>query len=148
MRISSHSAIAIPRPVHSRKSTWTLMDPPAPARAQQEPRLRKPNYSIPHSFENILHHEPELSPPTPRQRNSVNRKYHLHIRQQPTAAQAYGASDRNLRRVNPPPIVQIFLLDFELEWSDNLDILQDVQFAVGCLLLPASESYSRLQTPN
>ncbi|KAK9859676.1 Velvet factor [Penicillium brevicompactum] len=66
---------------------------------------------------------------------------------QPTAARACGAGVRGRRPVDPPPIVQILLSDFDSESSNDRDVLKDPQFTVGCLLLPASDSSSGLQDP-
>ncbi|KAJ5885565.1 Velvet factor [Penicillium tannophilum] len=89
---------------------------------------------MPHGFDKLLHHEPESSPPTPPRRKSTLPRYHLHVRQQPIAARACGAGDRDRRPVDPPPIVQILLSDFDPESEDDKDTLQDPRFTVGCLL--------------
>ena len=97
---------------------------------------------MPHGFDKLLHHEPESSPPTPSRQTPTHRnqsRYHLHVRQQPIAARACGAGDRDRRPVDPPPIVQILLTDFDAESQDDRDILQDPRFTVGCLLFPVSE---------
>lgn len=95
---------------------------------------------MPHGFDKLLHHEPESLPPTPPRRKSTQSRYHLHVRQQPIAARACGAGDRDRRPVDPPPIVQILLTDFDAEAQDDRDILQDPRFTVGCLLFPVSDS--------
>lgn len=95
---------------------------------------------MPHGFDKLLHHEPQSSPSPPPRRTSTQPRYHLHIRQQPIAARACGAGDRDRRPVDPPPIVQILLTDFDPESQDDRDILQDPRFTVGCLLFPVSDS--------
>ncbi|KAJ5513041.1 hypothetical protein N7463_002593 [Penicillium fimorum] len=80
-----------------------------------------------------------ITPPPPR-RPSTQSRYHLHIRQQPIAARACGAGDRDRRPVDPPPIVQILLTDFDSNSQEDQDILQDPRFTVGCLLFPVSPS--------
>lgn len=94
---------------------------------------------MPHGFDKLLHHEPESLPPTPPRRKSTQPRYHLHVRQQPIAARACGAGDRDRRPVDPPPIVQILLKDFDSDSQDDRDILQDPRFTVGCLLFPVSD---------
>lgn len=86
------------------------------------------------SLGNLIHHSPTPSPP-PR-RTSATPRYHLHIRQQPIAARACGAVDRDRRPVDPPPILQLLITDFDPRSPNDLDILQDPRFAVGCLLCP------------
>lgn len=120
-----------------------------PANKLKEPRQPgTSNYSIPHGFDKILNHEPESSPSPPPRRNSVQSRYHLHVRQQPIAARACGAGDRDRRPVDPPPIVQILLTDFDPESQDDRDILQDPRFTVGCLLFPVSDSNTWFQPPD
>ena len=117
------------------------MSNPGPASTPQESRqTRTPTYSMPHGFDKILNHEPESSPPIPPRRKSTQSRYHLHVRQQPIAARACGAGDRDRRPIDPPPIVQILLTDFDPESQDDRDILQDPRFTVGCLLFPVSDS--------
>lgn len=116
---------------------------------EKEPqRNRTPPYSMPHGFDKLLHHEPESSPPTPPRRKSTLPRYHLHVRQQPIAARACGAGDRDRRPVDPPPIVQILLTDFDPESQDDKDTLQDPRFTVGCLLFPFSDSSTWTQPPD
>jgi hypothetical protein len=91
-------------------------------------------------FDKLLNHSPEPSPP-PR-RVSTSPRYHLHIRQQPIAARACGAGDRDRRPVDPPPIIQMLLTDFDPQSPADLDILQDPRLTVGCLLLPVSAATS------
>lgn len=97
---------------------------------------------MPHGFDNLLHPEPESSPPTPPRRSSVPNRYHLHIRQQPIAARACSAGDRDRRPVDPPPILQILLTDFDSNSQFDREILQNPRLAVGCLLFPVSDSDS------
>jgi hypothetical protein len=56
------------------------------------------------------------------------------------AARACGAGDRDRRPVDPPPIVQILLTDFDPDSQDDRDILQDPRFTVGCLLFPVPDT--------
>ncbi|RAL04095.1 velvet factor family protein [Aspergillus ibericus CBS 121593] len=89
---------------------------------------------MPSGFERLLHHSPTPSPP-PR-RTSTTSRYHLFIRQQPIAARACGAGDRDRRPVDPPPIIQLLLTDFDPKGPDDIDVLQDPRFTVGCFLVP------------
>lgn len=136
----------MPNPVRSDKNLrGRVDDQPSPGSSQQEPTSRNPKYSMPRGFEKLLHHEDD--PPTPPRRKYTRKSYHLHVRQQPTAARACSAGDRDRRLVDPPPIVQILLSDFDPESSDDRDILQDPRFTVGCLLLPVLDSSSRKSLP-
>ncbi|RDW81003.1 velvet factor family protein [Aspergillus mulundensis] len=92
---------------------------------------------MPSGFENLLHHSPPPSPP-PR-RASPSSRYRLYIRQQPIAARACGAGDRDRRPVDPPPIIQLLLTDFNPDSKEDRSILQDPRFTVGCLLYPVQE---------
>lgn len=143
----SNSSTAIHSPVFSEKSPASYQNPtPKPTSSTQEPKPppKNPGYSMPHGFDKLLHHEPESSPPPPPRRTSTQSRYHLHVRQQPLAARACGAGDRDRRPVDPPPIVQILLTDFDPESQDDRDILEDPRFTVGCLLFPVSEKAPHL----
>ncbi|KAK9847374.1 Velvet factor [Penicillium brevicompactum] len=142
-----HSGSTVtPSPIHFEKGPSTLSNHIALASAQQKTRPRNSNHSIPRGFENLLHQDSGLSAPSPG-RESQQKEYCLHVRQQPTAARACGAGVRGRRPVDPPPIVQILLSDFDSESSNDRDVLKDPQFTVGCLLLPVSDSSSGLQDP-
>ncbi|KAJ5427789.1 Velvet factor [Penicillium cf. griseofulvum] len=133
----------MPSPVWSDNSAATHAFNPILASTHQEPKpqSRNANYRMPHGFDKLLHHEPEPeSPPPPPRRPSTQSRYHLHIRQQPIAARACGAGDRDRRPVDPPPIVQILLTDFDSNSEEDRDLLQDPRFTVGCLLFPVSPS--------
>ncbi|KAJ5959135.1 uncharacterized protein N7479_006285 [Penicillium vulpinum] len=133
----------MPSPVWSDKSAAAYPFNPILASTHQDPKpqSRNANYRMPHGFDRLLHHEPEPQPllPPPR-RPSTQSRYHLHIRQQPIAARACGAGDRDRRPVDPPPIVQILLTDFDSNSQEDRDLLQDPRFTVGCLLFPVSPS--------
>ncbi|KAA8648871.1 hypothetical protein EYZ11_006428 [Aspergillus tanneri] len=105
---------------------------------QQQHQQRHATSGMPMGFEKLLNHSPAPSPP-PR-RPSTSSRYHLHIRQQPIAARACGAGDRDRRPVDPPPIIQILLTDFDPNSDQDTDILQDPRFTVGCLLVPVQVS--------
>ncbi|KAK1144258.1 hypothetical protein N8T08_005671 [Aspergillus melleus] len=116
------------------------LPPPRP----QEPPQRHTTSSMPMGFEKLLNRSPSPPPPPPPlpppRRPSSSSRYHLHIRQQPLAARACGAGDRDRRPVDPPPIIQMLLTDFDSQSDTDSDILQDPRFAVGCLLVPVSAS--------
>lgn len=92
---------------------------------------------MPSDFKILLHHPPTPSPP-PR-RTSTSSRYHLSIRQQPIAARACGAGDRDRRPVDPPPILQMLITDFNPDSEEDKTILQDPRFTVGCLLYPVHD---------
>ncbi|KAJ5272782.1 hypothetical protein N7478_007907 [Penicillium angulare] len=162
----SSSSTALPSPIYSEKSpiSFTGFQAAAiPANTPKESRQTgTASYSIPHGFDKILNHEPEpdpdpepspspspsSSPSPPPCRDSTQPRYHLHVRQQPVAARACGAGDRDRRPVDPPPIVQILLTDFDSESQDDKDILQDPRFTVGCLLFPVTDSGNWAQPPD
>ncbi|GKZ36235.1 hypothetical protein AbraIFM66950_007232 [Aspergillus brasiliensis] len=130
----SSSSATFPSPVHSEESSamYPALAPPIKPQAQQH--QRHTTSSMPSGFERLLHHSPTPSPP-PR-RTSTTSRYHLFIRQQPIAARACGAGDRDRRPVDPPPILQLLLTDFDPSTPDDIDILQDPRFTVGCFLVP------------
>ncbi|PKY06417.1 hypothetical protein P168DRAFT_316425 [Aspergillus campestris IBT 28561] len=129
---SSHGSRYSSSPVPSDNGAAAYTRSLAPL-AQPQPRYSTSSNS-PMSLGNLIHHSPTPSPP-PRRTSSTPR-YHLHIRQQPIAARACGAVDRDRRPVDPPPILQMLITDFDPRSTNDLDILQDPRFAVGCLLCP------------
>ncbi|KAJ5413801.1 Velvet factor [Penicillium cosmopolitanum] len=102
----------------------TPVEDSKPAITSQESKTapRKPGYSIPHGFDKLLHLESESSPPPQHRRTSTQSRYHLHVRQQPIAARACGARDRDRRPIDPPPIVPILLTDFDPGSQNKRDI--------------------------
>ena len=158
----SSSSVAFPSPVRSESmaayasssSKATAKHPqqyqqkqPQKQQHQQEQQKRPSDCSTAMGLDKILHHSPVSQPPR-RRRVSPGSRYHLHIRQQPIAARACGAGDRDRRPVDPPPIVQMLLSDFDPRAQSDLDILQDPRFTVGCLLFPVlppgtTSSYGR-----
>ena len=136
--------MAFPSPVHSDNSAaayagnhiaTTARYQPQKQQQEQEEEKRPSESSTAMGLDKILHHSPVSRPP--RRPESTTSRYHLHIRQQPIAARACGAGDRDRRPVDPPPIVQMLLTDFDPSYPPDLDILQDPRFAIGCLLYPA-----------
>jgi hypothetical protein len=82
-----------------------------------------------------------LSPPLAApQHISTQSRYHLHVRQQPVAARACVAGARDRRPVDPPPIVQLLITDFDPQSQEDRNALQDPRLTVGCLLFPFSGS--------
>lgn len=138
----------MPSPVWSDTSAGlqtNAMHIPTPTSVQplhpikQEPKAQARNTNrMPHGFDKLLHHSPEPEPRRP----SIQSRYHLHVRQQPIAARACGAGDRDRRPVDPPPIVQILLTNFDPNSQDDRDLLQDPRFTVGCLLFPVSSAWT------
>lgn len=115
---------------------------------QQQPQQRA-RPGMPTGFDKIMNHSPGPAPapapappllhppPSPARTPSASR-YHLHIRQQPIAARASGASDRDRRPVDPPPIIQLLVTDFNAGSDQDMEILKDPRFTVGCLLYPVA----------
>ncbi|KAJ8218168.1 hypothetical protein LV164_000035 [Aspergillus fumigatus] len=127
-------------PVHSDRSSAALNGRFNLLQALPPQPPRQVSSGIPMGFDRLLNHSPEPSP-VPR-RVSTSPRYHLHIRQQPIAARACGAGDRDRRPVDPPPIIQMLLTDFDPQSQADLDTLQDPRLTVGCLLLPVSAANS------
>lgn len=69
-------------------------------------------------------------------------RFRLHIRQQPIAARACGAGDKDRRSIDPPPIVQMLLADFDPSSESDMELLRDPRFTVGCLLYSVTPSSS------
>ncbi|CAG8931719.1 unnamed protein product [Penicillium salamii] len=136
----SSSSTAMPSPVWSDKSAGLHVLNPIPPTQEPKPQSRNTTYRMPHGFDKLLHHSPEPEIPPTSRRPSTQTRYHLHVRQQPIAARACGAGDRDRRPVDPPPIVQILLSDFDSNSQEDRDLLQDPRFTVGCLLFPVSSS--------
>ncbi|KAJ5105221.1 hypothetical protein NUU61_002568 [Penicillium alfredii] len=148
-RTHSSSSTTIPSPVHSETSAAAAAyarNPAAPSTPQDPPtpKTRTASSRVPHGFDKLLHHDsdslPALSPRPPPRRSAPEDRYRLHVRQQPLAARACGAGDRDRRPVDPPPIVQILLEDFDSHSQDDHDLLQNPRLTVGCLLFPVEAS--------
>ncbi|GIK03371.1 hypothetical protein Aspvir_007440 [Aspergillus viridinutans] len=138
--VDSCNSTRIPSPVRSDRSSAALNGSLNLSQALPPQPPRQVSSGIPMGFDRLLNHSPGPSPP-PR-RVSASPRYHLHIRQQPIAARACGAGDRDRRPVDPPPIIQMLLTDFDPQSQADLDILQDPRLTVGCLLLPVSAANS------
>ncbi|KAI9734559.1 MAG: hypothetical protein M1834_002160 [Cirrosporium novae-zelandiae] len=61
-------------------------------------------------------------------------RYRLHIRQQPIAARACGYGERDRRVIDPPPIIQLFLSDFDPNSDEDLSLVQYQFNIVHCSL--------------
>ncbi|KAL4887145.1 velvet factor-domain-containing protein [Aspergillus karnatakaensis] len=136
----SSSSTTFPSPVHSDKSPRmypTLA--PLLSNYQLPSHQRHNTASMPSGFEHLLHRQTTPSPP-PKPRSSAVPRFSLHIRQQPIAARACGAGDRDRRPVDPPPIIQMILMHADPSSEDGRSILQDPRFTVGCLLYPVQDS--------
>jgi Velvet factor len=64
-------------------------------------------------------------------------RYWLYIRQQPRAGRAC-SNGRDRRAIDPPPVVQLQISDFDPNSPDDIEDLQDQSFVVHCLLSSAS----------
>ncbi|KAL4919905.1 velvet factor-domain-containing protein [Aspergillus aurantiobrunneus] len=135
----SSSSATFPSPVHSDKSPVSYSAIPHPSDYKQLPMHQRHSIaSMPSGFENLLHHP--TAPSHPPLRKSSSSRYRLFIRQQPIAARACGAGDRDRRPVDPPPIIQLLLKDFNPGSEKDKSTLQDPRFTVGCLLYPVQDS--------
>ncbi|KAE8149013.1 velvet factor-domain-containing protein [Aspergillus avenaceus] len=130
----SSSSTTFPSPIHSDRSTALIPTSLSIAKHPAQQPQRQSVSGVPSGFERLLHHSPTPSPP-PRRPSTASR-YHLYIRQQPLAARACGAGDRDRRPVDPPPIIQMLLTDFDPFSEEEKEALQDPRFSVGCLLFP------------
>ncbi|KAL1855959.1 hypothetical protein Plec18170_003826 [Paecilomyces lecythidis] len=103
---------------------------------------------VPTGFEQILHPLPpaqsSLSVSVSPKDKAPMPRFQLHIRQQPVAARACGAGDKDRRSIDPPPIVQMLLADFDPDSESDVEILRDPRFTVGCLLYSVTPSSSRI----
>ncbi|KAL4943706.1 velvet factor-domain-containing protein [Aspergillus oleicola] len=150
--VDSHdNSATFPSPVHSDKSPVIYpARAPLPTFQQQLPiHQQHATASMPSGFENLLHHSTTPSPPPapPPRTSRTSPRFHLFIRQQPMAARACGAGDRDRRAVDPPPIIQMLLADFDPVSEEDIATLQDPRFAVGCLLYPIHD-LSRRKDPD
>lgn len=67
-------------------------------------------------------------------------RYHLHVRQQPSAARACGSGDKDRRDVDPPPVLQLLVTDFNPADEHDYTDLAESQFVVYCRLYTAAEN--------
>ena len=65
-------------------------------------------------------------------------RYQLHVRQQPLAARACGFGERDRRVLDPPPIVQLSLADYDPNSASDVSELKCSYLVVHCTLLSAS----------
>jgi len=65
-------------------------------------------------------------------------RYKLTVRQQPLAARACGFGERDRRVIDPPPIVQLSLADFDANSSTDVSELRYPFNVVHCTLLSSS----------
>lgn len=71
-------------------------------------------------------------------------RYNLKIRQQPLAARACGFGERDRRVIDPPPIVQLSLTDFDPLSPSDVSELRWPFNVVHCALLSVSPPYADL----
>jgi Velvet factor len=64
-------------------------------------------------------------------------RYWLYIRQQPRAGRAC-SNGRDRRAIDPPPVVQLQISDFDPNSPDDMEDMQDQSFVVHCFLRTAS----------
>ncbi|KAL8826554.1 MAG: hypothetical protein Q9170_007359 [Blastenia crenularia] len=65
-------------------------------------------------------------------------RYNLTIRQQPIAARACGMGERDRRIIDPPPIIQLTLNNFNPTSAADVDALRNPHNAIHCTLLDES----------
>ncbi|KAL8960329.1 MAG: hypothetical protein Q9183_005481 [Haloplaca sp. 2 TL-2023] len=65
-------------------------------------------------------------------------RYRLTVRQQPMAARACGMGERDRRCVDPPPVVQLSLTDFDPSSQGDVDALRNPYNIVHCALIDTS----------
>ena len=82
--------------------------------------------SGPSGFDHLLHPQQSSTAPYPR--------FHLHIRQQPIAARACGAGDKDRRAIDPLPILQLLITDFSPDSPQDIEALNYKLYVVGCQL--------------
>jgi Velvet factor len=104
---------------------------------------------IPLGFEHLLHPpeqtnqnpmERTLADPVPARSSNPSSRFRLHMRQQPIATRACAAGEKDRRPVDPPPILQMLLVDFNPDSETDQAILQNPQYVVGCLLYSVQRS--------
>jgi Velvet factor len=64
-------------------------------------------------------------------------RFWLYIRQQPRAGRAC-SNGRDRRAIDPPPVVQLQITDFDPSSPDDMEDMQDQYFIVHCLLREAA----------
>ena len=67
----------------------------------------------------------------------AQQRYWLHVRQHPRAGRAC-ANSRDRRPIDPPPIVQLLLSDFDPKSREDMDDMGNPSFIVHCSLRSAS----------
>jgi hypothetical protein len=110
--------------------------------ASKSPKQPTRGNGIPLGFEHLLH--PQNAKTETQRRTSTQSsntdssdpfsRFRLHIRQQPVATRACAAGEKDRRPIDPPPILQMLLVDFNSQSDDDLELLQNPRYAVACLL--------------
>lgn len=103
---------------------------------------------IPLGFDHLLHPQehpaypaaPTISRPPAFSGPYSGRRLRLHIRQQPKATRACSAGEKDRRTIDPPPILQLLIEDFNPSSKTDHAILQNSRFTVGCLLYSVQKS--------
>ncbi|OKL58835.1 hypothetical protein UA08_05898 [Talaromyces atroroseus] len=100
---------------------------------------------IPLGFEHLLHPQDQsrqdpAENTVPPGSSTTSSRFRLHMRQQPIATRACAAGEKDRRPVDPPPILQMLLVDFNPDSETDQAILQNPQYVVGCLLYSVQRS--------
>ena len=78
--------------------------------------------------------------PLPPPQNLATTRYRLHVRQQPRAACA-GPNSKDRQTIDPPPIVQLQLLDFRPDSEEDINDLQSTCFVTHARLISPSSPH-------
>ncbi|KIW35391.1 uncharacterized protein PV07_02089 [Cladophialophora immunda] len=128
-----HEPMAQSRPMASSPVSDALPDAAAPSTV---PATESP--AIPDAVPNVdANHLPRIVNPA--------RRCHLHIRQQPRAARA-GPDGKDRRAVDPPPVVQLLMDDFDPDNEVDVAELRSPFWVVHCRLVGAVAVNSDVST--
>lgn len=100
---------------------------------------QSPMPSVPSGFGHLL------NPVTPKP--SVPNRLHLLIRQQPLAARTCASGEKSRRCIDPSPIVQLVITDFDKDSEQDIGMLRNSQYVVACQLFAAPKSQKCPEPP-
>nr|KMM64056.1 hypothetical protein CPAG_00408 [Coccidioides posadasii RMSCC 3488] len=89
---------------------------------------------VPSGFSHLLN--PSPNPPFTLSR------LRLFVRQQPAAARTCAAGDKSRRSVDPSPILQLLMTDFDSQSEEDIKMLKHSQHVVACHLFAVCENVS------
>ncbi|KAI4162166.1 MAG: hypothetical protein LQ342_004185 [Letrouitia transgressa] len=80
---------------------------------------------------------------------NMTSRYNLTIRQQPIAARACGLGERDRRVVDPPPIIQLSLTNYNPSSKQDVDALRTLFNVLHCSLIdPSGRDVTTIQDPH